>query len=160
MGVPFGFMIPKVFLTKQLWEELYPHCSCKFILPCCCSVTQSCPILCDPVDCSPPGSSVPGISQAITLEWVAISFCRESSQSRDQITVSCSGTQILYHWATSILLGRPSILSKHWLADRDCMIFSVLVSSPYLKGHLKSGNTLISKCCSATVVLRGKPITC
>ena len=35
---------------------------------------QSCPTLCDPVDGSPPGSSVPGILQARTLEWVAISF--------------------------------------------------------------------------------------
>ena len=35
---------------------------------------QSCPTLCDPIDCSPPGSTVPGILQARTLEWVAISF--------------------------------------------------------------------------------------
>ena len=35
---------------------------------------QSCPILCDPIDGSPPGSSVPGILQARTLEWVAIAF--------------------------------------------------------------------------------------
>ena len=35
---------------------------------------QSCPILCDPIDGSPPGSSIPGILQARTLEWVAISF--------------------------------------------------------------------------------------
>ena len=35
---------------------------------------QSCPTLCDPVDSSPPGSPVPGILQARTLEWVAISF--------------------------------------------------------------------------------------
>ena len=35
---------------------------------------QSCPTLCDPVDGSPPGSLVPGILQAGTLEWVAISF--------------------------------------------------------------------------------------
>ena len=35
---------------------------------------QSCPILCDPIDVSPPGSPVPGILQARTLEWVAISF--------------------------------------------------------------------------------------
>ena len=35
---------------------------------------QSCPTLCDPIDCSPPGSPVPGILQARTLEWVAISF--------------------------------------------------------------------------------------
>ena len=35
---------------------------------------QSCPTLCNPIDSSPPGSSVPGILQARTLEWVAISF--------------------------------------------------------------------------------------
>ena len=39
-------------------------------------VAQSCPTLCDPVDCSPPGSSVHGILQARLLEWVAISFSR------------------------------------------------------------------------------------
>ena len=36
---------------------------------------QSCPTLCDPIDGSPPGSTIPGILQARTLEWVAISFC-------------------------------------------------------------------------------------
>ena len=35
---------------------------------------QSCPTLCDPIDCSPPDSPIPGILQARTLEWVAISF--------------------------------------------------------------------------------------
>ena len=35
---------------------------------------QSCPTLCDPTDSSPPGSAVPGVLQARTLEWVAISF--------------------------------------------------------------------------------------
>ena len=42
-------------------------------------VAQSCPTLCDPVDCSPPGSSVHGILQARILEWVALSFSRGSS---------------------------------------------------------------------------------
>ena len=37
-------------------------------------VAESCPTLCDPKDCSPPGSSVHGILQARTLEWVALSF--------------------------------------------------------------------------------------
>ena len=45
-------------------------------------VAQSCPTLCDPMDCSLPGSSVHGISQAIVLEWIAIAFSRESSQLR------------------------------------------------------------------------------
>ena len=45
-------------------------------------VAQSCPTLCYPVDCSPPGSSVHGILQARILEWVAISFSRGSSRPR------------------------------------------------------------------------------
>ena len=49
---------------------------------------QSCPTLCDPLDGSPPGSSIPGILQARTLEWVAISFSRGSSRPRDQTQVS------------------------------------------------------------------------
>jgi len=42
-------------------------------------VTQLCPALCDPMDCSPPGFSVHGIFQARVLEWVAISFSKGSS---------------------------------------------------------------------------------
>ena len=45
-------------------------------------VAQSCPTVCNPMDCSPPGSSVHGIFQARVLEWVAISFSRGSSQPR------------------------------------------------------------------------------
>ena len=51
-------------------------------------VTQSCSTLCDPMDCSLPGSSVHGIFQAIVLEWIAISFSKGSSQPRDQTWVS------------------------------------------------------------------------
>ena len=51
-------------------------------------VTQSCPTLCDLMDCNPPASSSHGIFQARTLEWVAISFSKGSSQSRDLTQVS------------------------------------------------------------------------
>ena len=51
-----------------------------------CSVT---PTLCNPVDRSPPGSSVPGILQARILEWVAMPLSRGSSHPRDQTHVSC-----------------------------------------------------------------------
>ena len=44
---------------------------------------QSCPTLCDPVDLSPPGSSIHGIVQARMLEWVSISFSRRSPPPRD-----------------------------------------------------------------------------
>ena len=46
------------------------------------SLSAKCPTLCNPVDCSPPGSSVHGVSQARILELVAISFSRGSSQTR------------------------------------------------------------------------------
>ena len=51
-------------------------------------VSQSCLTLCNPMDCSPPGSSVHGIFQARILERVAISFSRGSSQPRDRTQVS------------------------------------------------------------------------
>ena len=54
----------------------------------------------NPMDCSPPGASVHGISQARILEWVAISSSRGSSRPRDQIQASSTGRWILYHWAT------------------------------------------------------------
>ena len=58
----------------------------KFPIMCACA--QSCPTLCDPMDCSPPGSSVHEIFQARILEWVAISYSRGSSPYRDQIHIS------------------------------------------------------------------------
>ena len=56
---------------------------------CCAQPLQSCLNLCDPVDCSPPGSSVHGIFQARTLEQVAISFSWGSSQPRDRTCSPC-----------------------------------------------------------------------
>ena len=50
---------------------------------------QSCPTLCDPIDGSPPGSSVHGILQARIREWVAVPFSKGSSQPRDRSQVSC-----------------------------------------------------------------------
>ena len=54
------------------------------VLPVCVLVTQSCPPLCNPMDCSLPGSSVNGILQARILEWVAVPFSRGSSWPRNQ----------------------------------------------------------------------------
>ena len=70
-------------------------------------VVQSCPTLCDPMDCSPPGSSVHGISQARILEWVAISFSRgppilgiqpgSPALRADSLLLSCWGRQFMAH---------------------------------------------------------------
>ena len=54
---------------------------------------QLCPILCDPIDGSPPGSTIPGILQARTMEWVAISFSRritlDPSINSQELFISC-----------------------------------------------------------------------
>ena len=52
------------------WMKMKPH----YVAAAAAESLQSCPTLCDPIDGSPPGSPVPGILQARTLEWVAISF--------------------------------------------------------------------------------------
>ena len=52
-------------------------------------VAQSCPTLCDHVDCSLPGSSVHGVLQPKIVEWVAISFFRGSSRSKGRTWVTC-----------------------------------------------------------------------
>ena len=66
-----------------------------------CSVAHLCPTLCNPMDCSLPGTSVNGIFQARILEGVAISNSRGSSSLRDWTPVSsCTSRQILYHQAT------------------------------------------------------------
>ena len=62
--------------------------STSFSLCVCAKSLQSCLNLCDPMDCSPPGSSVHGILQARILEWVAISSSRGSSWPRDQTCIS------------------------------------------------------------------------
>ena len=69
-------------------------------LSCVCVLTvQSCPALCDPVDCNPSGSLSTGILQARILEWVAIPFSRGSSQPRDQTQVSCIADRFFTLWA-------------------------------------------------------------
>ena len=58
-----------------------------------CLVTQLCSTLCNPMDCSLPGSSVHGIFQARILEWASVSYSRGSSRPRD---LTCIGRWILY----------------------------------------------------------------
>ena len=67
---------------------------------------QSCPSLCNPMNCSPPDWSVHGSLQARILEWVAMPSSRGSSQPRDQTPISCIsyiGRQVLYHWRHLLL---------------------------------------------------------
>ena len=72
----------------------------------CCLIAQSCSTLCDPMDCSLPGSSVHGISQARILEWAAIPFSSRSSWHREGSHISGSIRWVLYHWAIRETLER------------------------------------------------------
>ena len=81
-----------------LW--LLPLDSYNFFCTHACSVGMSCPTRCDFLDYSSPGFSVHEISKGRLLDWVAISFYRESSQPRDWNHVFCIGRWVLYHWAT------------------------------------------------------------
>ena len=91
----FNSYYPNKKLSWGVW--LIPwHCGCQPLVfsltvlsDSICVCAQSCLNLCDPMDCSPPGSSVPGDFQARTLEGVAIPDSRGSSQPRDWTCVSC-----------------------------------------------------------------------
>ena len=70
-------------------------------------VTKSCPTLCDPMDCSPPGSYVHGNSQAGMLEWVAISFSRGSCLVKEGLSVPPALAEVFFTTETP---GKPHIL--------------------------------------------------
>ena len=80
-------------------------------------IAQSCPTLCDPMN-SLPGSSVHGIFQAIVLKWIAISFCRGSSQPRDRTRVSCIVDRRLNHLSHRGILVRLTATDVHPLPIR------------------------------------------
>ena len=83
-------------------------------------VTQSCLILCDPMDCSPPGFSVHGIFQARILEWATIFFSKRSTQSRGQTWVFFIPDRYFTIWATREV---P-------LFAKVCFIFMPYISFP------------------------------
>ena len=82
-------------------------------------VIQSCPTLCDHLDCSLPGSSVHGILQARILEWVVVSFSRGSSQPRDWTQLSWIVGRCFTIWATReglVLLLQTSLHCNPYIA--------------------------------------------
>ena len=86
-------------------------------------ITQLCPTLCDPVDCSPPDSSVHGILQTRLLEWVTIPFSRGSSQPRDQTQVFCIAGRFLLSETSE----KPNVLD-----NQEIDIDTYEINQPYL----------------------------
>ena len=103
-------------------------------LLCACLVIRSCLTLCNPMDCSPPSSSVHGIFLAKILEWVTISSSRESSRPRDWTHVSWFScifcNFFLYSWATGeafvLILYIWLITNFGWLCSFISPVFSLL----------------------------------
>ena len=82
-----------VVIEIETGQQSRPSVNVKVLVP------QLCLTLCDGVDCSPPGSSVPGILQSRILEWVALPFSRASFQPRDRTWVSCIAGGFFTVWA-------------------------------------------------------------
>ena len=104
--------------------------------------------LCDPMHCSLPSSSVPGISQARILKWAAISSSRESSWSESQSRVSCIsciGRHILYHQATWETPRRKIKPPKP--EDREWDI-------PLSAGTVICSDTFVEETCPSRITLR------
>ena len=98
--------------TQQVWITFFfclCYCLCELFLSCCIFVELLSRIwlFCNPMDCSPPGSSVHGISQARILEWAAVSLSRGSSWPRDWTRVSCLANRFF----TTEPPGKPHFLS-------------------------------------------------
>ena len=78
------------FSRQEYWSGSPVPSSVTVSVAAAAKLRQSCPTLCDPIDGSPPGSPVPGILQARTLEWFAISFSNAGKvKSESEVTQSC-----------------------------------------------------------------------
>ena len=109
------------------------YCKILCLYSLCSLVTQSCPTLCDPMDCRLPGSSFHGILQARVLEWVAISFSRGYSQPRDWTQVSHIVCRFFTSWAT----GKPKNTGVGSLLQQISggYLFSRRIPSPALQAN-------------------------
>ena len=110
-------------------------CVCIYVCICVCVcvcvlVAQSCLTLCDPIDCSPPGSSVHGILQARILEWVAIPFSRRSSQARDWTQVN---KHIFFFIFLSIMGYHRTLNTVPCALQKDLAVHSFSI---YTESHL------------------------
>ena len=101
---------PLSFLNSASASSLRATCGLKVKV----LIAPLCLTLCDPMDCSPPSSSVHGILQARILEWVAIPFSRGSSWFRDGTQVSCLAGIFFSVWATREALWIRKAPAKTW----------------------------------------------
>ena len=87
-------------------------------------VAQSCPTLCNPVDCSPPGSSVHGISQARILDWVVIFFSRAFSDPgigtrSPALQVDSATREALCNTDAQLMHSHQAWVTKTWRGEKQ-----------------------------------------
>ena len=114
--------ITMILVLKELWWFYCTESESE--------VSQLCPALCDPMDCSLPGFSVHGIFQARILEWVAISFSRGSSWPRDWTQVS--------HIVSRCFTGKP-----HWIVINHTYIRRTVCQEKFF--HDSYNNPLLNR---------------
>ena len=123
-------------------------------------VAQSCLTLCNPMDCSLPGSSIHGIFQARILEWFDISFSRGSSQPGDRTQVSFIAGRYFTIWATrktmSLRTSADMSLSKFWEIMKDRETWHGVDNNQIWPSNWSTtiwGNLLISKSLTYAIIL-------
>ena len=104
---------------------------------------QGCLTLCEPRDCSPPGSSVHGISQPRTLEWVAISSSRGASRPRDWTCISCTAGRLFISWG---IRQAALLYDKHASKGNPYHSHHLFIGSKNLLGLLSHTFTPATQC--------------
>ena len=129
-------------------------------------VAQSCPALCNLMDCSPPGPSVHGILQARILEWVAIPFSGALSWPKDRSWVSCTASRFFTIWATwgahvFQSLSCVRLFAIPWTAARQASLsFSIsqsLLKLPSIESVMPSNHLIL--CRPFSFCLQSLPVT-
>ena len=132
------------FLSNTKWKPVSSHSLHV------CWIAQLCPALCNPMDCSLPGSSVYGILQARILEWVASSYSRGSSWPRNRTWVSCISC-IADRFFTAETLGKPHSHSVRpfniFLAAQTFWPQSFFSPCPHNVFFFFNWNILALQCC-------------
>ena len=146
-GKKVNFVIHLQIEIKWVFRHVFRACLfsstikpvCVYVCVCLCIlVAQLYPTLCDPMDCSSPGSSVHGVLQARILEWVATPFSRGSSQHRDRTQVSHMAGRFFTVWATTEALKpvRTEVIQVHVFQSNHCSSHSGALGGQWQHGGL------------------------
>ena len=132
--------------SRGRWKQMLAYFPSS---PPCVQLLQSCPTLCDPMDCSSPGFSFHGILEAIILEWDAMPSSRGSSQRRDWTHVTCIAGRFFTHLTTWEARFTPLPLVKD-----NVDFFHWVETAPGSSSHRQSLKTFLTVLASAAHILK------